>query len=199
VKDLNKYIAGSIYPDSRYPTGINRLLTHDDAQMKEAFWKNDDFRKGWVSHLLYDKIQYSVHTEWFSDILKEKNPNMSNEDDWIVRTALKILQDIDDIGQFDIKQHLDALKYIETPNGEDKKAVQKYNQLCRDIYSNAPNVTIEDLEKMWVDWSIPAEIAVKMRTKAYEINKDEKLRPLIVKIYNETLERREKFYKQYCI
>lgn len=199
VSDIVKYIAGSIYPDSRYPTGIDRALTHDDSQMQQSFWKDDDFRKGWAAHLLYDKIQYDVHTEWFKDILKENNPQMSGKDDWIVRTALKILQDIDDIGQFDIKKHLGSLRYIETPNGEAKEAIQKYNQLFIDIYSKAPNISIEDLEKMWVDWNIPKDIAAKMRTKAYEIQADPELKLKVDKIYNETLKRQKDFYNQYCI
>ena len=198
VEELYKYISGSIYPDSRYPTGIDRKLTHNDSQMEQSFWVDDDFRKGWAAHLLYDKIQFDVHTEWFSDILKETNPNMSNEDDRIVRTALKTVQDIHDISQFDIKQYLDSLTYTETPNGEADVSIKKYNQLFIDIYNKAPDVTIEDLEKMWLDWSIPAEIAVKIRIKAYELYVDEKFKPLILKIYEETLKRKETFYKKFC-
>jgi hypothetical protein len=198
-EDLDKYISGSIYPDSRYPTGIDRTLTHNDSQMEKSFWADDDFRKGWAAHLLYDKIQFDVHTEWFSDILKETNPNMSNEDDWIVRTALKTVQDIFDISQFDIKQYLDSLKYTETLNGEADVSIKKYNQLFIDIYNKAPNVTIEDLEKMWLDWSIPAEIAVKIRIKAYELQEDKKFQPLILEMYEETLKRKGAFYKKFCI
>ena len=60
VSDETKYVSGTVYPDSRYPTGIARTLTHDDSQMQKNFWSNDDFRKGWAAHLLYDKIQQSV-------------------------------------------------------------------------------------------------------------------------------------------
>jgi hypothetical protein len=199
VKDLSKYISGTIYPDSRYPTGIDRMLTHDDSQMAKDFWKSDDFRKGWAVHLLYDKIQFAVHADWFGDFLKEKNPEMTGEEDWIVRTALKILQDIDDLHQFDIKQHLSALNYIETPNGEDEIKVKEYNQLFINIYNKAPDVSVEDLEQMWVDWSIPAEIAAKMRGKAHEIQKNERLMELVAKIYGETIMRKDEFYNKHCI
>jgi len=199
VEDLNKYISGTIYPDSRYPTGIDRMLTHDDSQMAKDFWSNDDFRKGWAAHLLYDKIQFAVHADLFGDFLKENNPDMTGEEDWIVRTALKILQDIDDLHRFDIKSHLSALNYIETPNGEDKIKVTEYNQLFINIYNKAPDVTIEDLEQMWVKWSIPVEIAAKMRSKAYEIQKNERLIKLVSKIYDETITRKEEFYNKYCI
>ena len=199
VKDLNKYISGTIYPDSRYPTGIDRMLTHDDSQMKKNFWENNDFRKGWAAHLLYDKIQFTVHADWFGDVLKENNTEMTGEEDWIVRTALKILQDIDDLHQFDIKPHLSALNYVETPNGEDKIKVREYNQLFINIYNKAPDVSVEDLEQMWIDWSIPTEIAEKMRGKAHEIQKNERLMKLIDKIYGETIVRKDEFYNKYCI
>jgi hypothetical protein len=199
VKDVDKYISGSIYPDSRYPTGIDRMLTHDDSQMARDFWQDNDFRKGWACHLLYDKIQFSVHADWFKDFLKENNPEMTGEEDWIVRTALKILQDIDDLRHFDIKSYLNALNYIETPNGEDKIKVKEYNQLFINIYNKAPMVSVEDLEQMWVDWSIPTEIAVKMCGKAHEMQKDERLMQLISKIYDETIARKDEFFNRYCI
>lgn len=198
VIEADKFISGSIYPDSRYPTGIDRTLTHDDTQMERRFWNDDDFRKGWAAHLLYDKIQYDVHTDWFKDILRENNPHLSGEDDWIIRSALKILQDIADISQFDIKQHLNALTYIATPNGEQASSVAEYNQHLAEIYTNAPNVSIEDLEKMWVSWSISADIALKMRNKAYEIQANEELRSKVARIYNETLARRDEYYNRYC-
>lgn len=198
VSDADKFISGSIYPDSRYPTGIDRTLTHDDTQMQRDFWKNDDFRKGWAAHLLYDKIQYDIHTDWFKDILQAHNPSMSGEDDWIIRSALKILQDIEDISQFDIKQHLDALRYVETPNGEQAGSVAEYNQLLAEMYANAPNVSIEDLEKMWISWSISADTAAKMRSEAYAIQADKELQSKVTRVYTETLARRDEYYNRYC-
>lgn len=198
VQDETKYVSGSIYPDSRYPTGVDRTCTHDNSQMEKEFWHDDDFRKGWSSHLLYDQIQYTVHGEWFADILKEENPEMTGEEDWIIRTALKILQDIDDIQHFDIKNHLKALSHVETPNGEDEAKVRAYNQLFVGIYSKAPDVSIEDLEKMWVDWSVPTETAAKMREKSYEIQADEELMKKVRAIYDETVNRTDEFFNRYC-
>jgi hypothetical protein len=198
VTETDKYIAGSIYPDSRYPTGVDRTLTHDDSQMKRVFWHNDDFRSGWAAHLLYDKIQFSVHTDWFKNLLKEENPEMTSEEDWVVRTALKILQDIDDVRQFDIKEHLNSLTYFETPNGENDGDVRKYNQLFIDIYTKAPNVSIEDLEQMWIDWSISTETASRMRVKSYEIMNDSKLMDKVRGIYGETMKRKDEFFNRYC-
>ncbi len=199
IENLDKYVAGSVYPDSRYPTGIDRVLTHDDSQMAKVFWKHDDFRKGWAAHLLYDKIQYAVHSDWFKNNLKECNQEMSGEDDWIFRTALKILQDINDVREFDIKEHLRFLRHVETPNGENEADVKKYNQLLINLYQNAPVVTIEILEKMWVDWGIDPEISAKIRNQAYTIRSDDKLMTMVSNIYDETLKRKQEFYNQYCL
>jgi len=199
VSDETKYISGSIYPDSRYPTGTDRTLTHDDSQMEKEFWSDDEFRKGWSAHLLYDKIQQSVHGDWFADMLAAKNPGMTKEEDWIVCTALKILQDIDDIKHFNIKAHLASLSYVETPNGEDEVKVKTYNQMFVDIYSKAPNVSIEDLERMWIDWRVPADTAARMREKSYEIQVDDVLMEKVRGIYAETLNRTDEFFNRYCI
>lgn len=199
VKDINRYISGCIYPDSRYTTGIDRMLTHDDSQMAKAFWEHDDFRKGWATHLLYDKLQFSVHTDWFKDMLKKCNPEMTGEEDWIVRTALKILQDIDDLQRFSIKPYLYVLNHIETPNGEDEEKVRRYTRFLIDIYQKSPNVSIDDLERMWVDWNVPAEIASKVRDKAYAMQEDNQLMLLVSKIYEETLARKDELYNTYCV
>jgi len=199
VTDETKYISGSIYPDSRYPTGIDRTLTHDNSQMEKEFWSDDDFRKGWAAHLLYDKIQHSVHTDWFKDILQEANSEMVNEEDWVIRSALKMLQDIDDIKHFDIKAHLASLSHIETPNGEDVAKVQEYNKLFVDIYNKSPDVSIEDLEQMWIDWGVLVEAAAKMREKSYEILADDVLMERVRGIYVETMNRTDEFFNRYCL
>ena len=199
VSDETKYISGSIYPDSRYPTGIDRTLTHDDSQMEKEFWHNNDFRKGWAAHLLYDKIQHEVHTDWFKDILKESNAAMVNEEDWIIRSALKMLQDIDDIKHFDIKQHLASLSHIETPNDEDQTKVQAYNQMFMDMYNKAPDVSIEDLEHMWINMTVSVDNAARMREKSYEIQADDVLMKKVKGIYVETVNRTDKFFNRYCL
>lgn len=198
VVRTDKYIAGSVYPDSRYPTGIDRSLTHDNLQMERSFWANDDFRKGWASHLLYDKIQQAVHKDWFAHILQKQNSSMTVEEDWVIRTALKILQDISDVQSFDIKSHLEALQYIETPNGEDQQTVAHYNQLFIDIYGKDAPVTIEDLEQMWIDWGVSEAIAQKVKTKACEIQTDNQLMELLGGTYAETIRRKNEFWEQYC-
>lgn len=199
VQDINKYLSGSIYPDSRYPTGIDRTLTHDDRQMTPAFWLDDDFRKGWAAHLVYDKIQFAVHTNLFADILMETNPQITKEQDWIIRSALKIVQDLSDIQAFDIKSHLSALDYIENPNGEDVRVVRDYNTLCKQIYSKAPDVTIADLREMWVAWGVSNQHAQAMEQWAQRIQSDPDLYDRVCNTYARTLELSDNYFNQYCV
>jgi hypothetical protein len=199
VVDVNKHVSGSVYPDSRYPTGIDRTLTHDDSQMKKDFWCDDDFRKGWAAHLLYDKIQHSVHTDWFKDILKKPDAEITGEEDWIIRSALKMLQDIEDVKQFNIKQHLSALQHVENPNDEDVVVVHQYNQMLFNLYNKTGEVSIEDLEQMWICLTVSTENAAKMRQKAYEIQGDPELTQLVKNIYDETVKRTDEFFNRYCL
>jgi hypothetical protein len=198
VKDVKKYISGSIYPDSRYITGVDRGLTHDDSQMERIFWWDDDFKKGWASHILYDKIQYEVHTELFKDILKEGNPEMSWEEDWIVRSALKILQDKFDVLRFNIHEFLDGLDYVETPNGEDYETLKKYNCCYKRVYSKVPNVTVEDIEAMWDEWNVSDENSKRIERLVNEMRKDAVLMKRIEGIYPRTMDVFEDYFQRFC-
>ena len=63
VIDDKKYYQGVAYPDSRGLTGIKRNFTHDINQTKRVFFKEDDFKKGWASHVVYDIVHNKVMEE----------------------------------------------------------------------------------------------------------------------------------------
>ncbi len=135
VSDLEAYYSGSIYPDSRYPSGIARDLTHDESFRQEAFYNQSDFHKGWMVHLLYDRVQFSVMGEDFTDILKEAHDDREN---WQLRTALKILQDIDDQKQFSDDAIRQSVRYVLAPNSEDVHVLETYNTYFRTFYDATP-------------------------------------------------------------
>ena len=94
ISSLEKYLSGTIYPDSRYITCSDRDLTHSDGLLSLDFAK-DDFRKGWYIHLVCDKVQAIVK--------EESRVSSSNKtDDWVLSTAIKNIQDIKDVQCFDI-------------------------------------------------------------------------------------------------
>lgn len=198
VDDVKKYVSGCIYPDSRYITGIDRGLTHDDSQMERIFWWDDDFKKGWATHILYDRMQYDVHTEMFKDILKIENDEMTWEEDWIVRSALKILQDKFDVLKFDIHGCLDGLDYVETPNGEDYETLKKYNCCYKTVYSKVPNVTVADIEAMWDEWNVSDENSKKIEKLVNEMRTNPKLMKRIERIYSRTMDVFEEYFEKFC-
>jgi hypothetical protein len=102
IKDLEKYISGVIYPDSRYITGIDRNLTH----AHDLFVADSDFKRGWQVHLICDEVQEAKRKELLPDLYKDKNI-----DPWITNTAIKIIQDIDDFEAFNIQDYLDFFVY----------------------------------------------------------------------------------------
>lgn len=189
VNSLDQYLSGSIYPDSRYVSGIDRKLTHDKSQMGRNFWGADDFRKGWASHILYDDLQYHVHIDWFKDYLKKGGSLDTGGDEWVTVTALKILQEISDLQQFDIGPLLGSLSYINNPNNEDKKSVERFNQRIIDLYAKAPAVEIGDYEQMCIDWGLSPSLAKAVGDKAREIRSSRQTMQLVSRIYDETIAR----------
>lgn len=89
VGDIDAYVSGSVYPDSRYITGIDRFATHPLDYRTDPMFQKTDFNKGWFAHLLCDDIQQSV----VYTVLPHITEGDKNET-WIQRTAIKILQDI---------------------------------------------------------------------------------------------------------
>ncbi len=62
VQDIEKYIAGTVYPNSRYVTKIDRKLTHNNNILRPTFTK-DDFKKGWQVHQICDIVQNKIKTK----------------------------------------------------------------------------------------------------------------------------------------
>ena len=183
VSDLSKYLSGTIYPDSRYITAIDRNLTHPEDFMDDAFFQEDDFKKGWFVHLLCDKIQYNVTKQKFPNIL-------ANEDKfevWIDHSALKILQDIEDVKKFNIIECLTALDYIENPNGEDPEKLREYNRMFQKMYADPAKVDIEICCNMWKDLGVNSDYIDKIKKKAEEYGDNPEITSLILGVYEEML------------
>lgn len=184
ISDLAKYISGTIYPDSRYITQIDRKLTHPDDFLNDDFFKADDFRKGWFIHLLCDNIQRKLQTKIFSDIASDDKLTHGNES-WIVRSVLKILQDMDDVKKFDIKNYLPLLDYAENPNGESLEKVRDYNQFFQKMYQSSPE--IEDCCQMWKYLGVSDGLVNEMKKKLEEYSNNKNIIERTNQIYSEIL------------
>lgn len=187
IKELNKYLSGTIYPDSRYMTKIERSLTHGRQFFDKNFYQDDDFKKGWVAHLMYDKIQFQLMGEIFSDILPQSEIFYGDEN-WITRTALKMLQDMSDITNFEIQKFLPLLNYVEAPNGEHIETLNRYHQLIIDLYHSAPSIHINDYKKMWLEYSGDGATFDKVAIKANKLQDDISITERVPLLYPKTLE-----------
>jgi|SRR3989344_1844867 len=145
IQNLEQYISGTIYPDSRYFTKIDRGLTHNSDILLESF-ATSDFKKGWQVHCLCDIMQAEKMKELFSDLLIKDGTELG----WIKLTAIKVLEDMFDMQEFDLQGQLNCLEYIENPNGENiHKVRQYYDSIIKKIYQGKKVCAIEDYKKSW--------------------------------------------------
>jgi hypothetical protein len=149
VQDIDAYVSGSIYPDSQYITGAGKLATHPKEYQNDRIFFSSDFRKGWFAHLLCDTAQQQCMKE-----MLPKTFNGTDQESWEKRTAIRILQDIDDAKRFDLAKYLLCLRYIETPNGEDPEKMHEYNDIFPDMYADLSRLDTAAESRMWERFGI---------------------------------------------
>ncbi len=186
VQDIEKYVSGTIYPDSRYVTKIDRELTHNEDILKPEFAK-DDFKKGWQVHQICDLMQNKMKKRALPEPFSEKY-NGYDEQRWVVSTAMKIIQDMNDMQQFPIQDYLKYLEYAQNPNGEEIGEVKKYNQIMVDLYRGKKTTTLEDNYRMWLALGVDEELGLKIKSKTEELLKDIKLVKKIEDVYFDMIE-----------
>lgn len=192
VRNIKKYIVGTIYPDSRYLSGIDRTLTHSEKFLDENFAKND-FHKGWQVHQLVDIIQTEIIKELFPNfvpIFAKENKFIQNE--WHTFSAIKIIQAMDDMQKFDLQKCLTYLNsYAFNPNGENLEDIKKYNQIMIDLYQGKKITTIDDNYKMWVALGVNKKDGLEIKKQTQKLLKDKNIISEILGIYDKMLERVE--------
>ena len=99
----------------------------------------------------------------------------------------KILQDLKDAMQFEIKKYLPLLDYVENPNNEDIKMLRKYNQIFQNLYRNPSALTIEDSCEMWIKLGIGFNMAEKVKVKTVEYSTNKQIMNQLGRIYPEML------------
>lgn len=145
VTDLSKYLSGTMYPDSRVYTGVRREVTHDRGLFARDLLSLNDFEKGWAMHLRCDLIQAKAMEVLFPDELAE---SIAGDDEWIFRTALKLMQSLDDAGTYDAPQFARMMTHVETPNGEPHEKVRLFYTFLVEIFEHTP-LTIFSEVSLW--------------------------------------------------
>lgn len=183
IEDINKYIAGAIYPDSRYITGIKREATHHDRFLSPDF-ADDDFKRGWQAHKICDHVSYIVMKRLFPEIFPNDDYDKQT---WINSTAIKIIQDIDDVQLFDIQKYLECLEYAHNPNDEDIKEIKRYNNIMVDLYKGKKYIVVEDSIAMWIALGQDEEVCEQVRIKTKIFLNDSEMLKRIKSIYDEII------------
>jgi hypothetical protein len=164
VTDRCAYLSGTLYPDSRWVTGLNRPQTHARRFLDPDF-PSDDFTLGWHVHCQCDRIQKAIHTEVIGDI---RDP----DERWIRMSAAKVIQDVRDAARGQIKAHLPLLTCVQTPAGESAEAVRDYYEMVRRAYGGAGAPGWSDYARLWQDVGLDARRIGKIRTAVERIQAD---------------------------
>lgn len=185
VTDECSYIIGAVYPDSRYFTKIDRALTHPKGYRSDPRFQKSDFNKGWFTHLLCDDIQYNVLHEVFPK-LGENIPGQDSRE-WIQRTSLKILQDMEDVQSFEIESMLSCLDSVSNPNTEDESILRKYHELLQDIYKNPQNIKLDSYLIFMHAIGLDKNLGNRLMEQTRSYQSDEDSMPKIKNLYEEVI------------
>jgi hypothetical protein len=143
--DEAAYYSGTLYPDSRWVSGIARDKTHAPRFVSPDF-PSDDFTRGWHVHCVCDRIQAEIYDELLGDL-----STMPVNARWVRLSAAKVVQDMHDAANAQLSQHLSMLTCRRTPNGESGVAVDAYLGFVRQAYGDGGMPEWRDYAKLWAD------------------------------------------------
>lgn len=182
---LDRYIAGTLYPDSRWLTGVDRLKSHDQKYLTPDF-PGSEYTYGIHIHCVCDRIQSLVFAERLPGLA-----GLNDQDRWVYLSAAKMIQDRFDMQEFDLQSCLPFLTYAETPNYEDVKGVLAFNRIIQNAYRHKQQLDFQDYFDLWVHVSLSPDTAAEMVSEMRRMAGDEDLVQLIKNSYGETLGRAE--------
>lgn len=169
IANQSEYLAGSVYPDSRYVTRIHRDMTHGEDAPHDPFQSSlSDFEKGWATHLLYDRLS----SERMQSLRPLPGTIKGFNDVWIHRTAEKL---IEDMASFRVlgenRSLLRSVQSTTCPRNEPVERLRDYYELIQQIYHDE-QMTIHAYDVMWDAFHIPPDIAARVNAAFEQIGKD---------------------------
>ena len=169
VGSRQAYLAGTLYPDTRWLTGLGREATHAEIHLQPRF-ATSDFRWGWHVHCRCDQIQSALMQQTFPELTElDEGPR------WVYLSALKMIQDKGDLAAVDMAGEMTGLAPVETPNNEDPERISAYYDGVRDIYGSKRQMVPEDYRRLWQMVGLPSErLAAIMEDMALLSDDDEK-------------------------
>lgn len=184
VSDVARYIVGTIYPDSRYISGVDRKLTHDKSMIELPF-PDDDFKKGWAMHILCDRVGEEVRHALLPELFEGIVERGQGSEHWIIGTAIKIIEDIHIASTFDIQTYVEMFDYVENPNGESLEKIKEYNDIVRRMYFGKEVIQLKDAVELWTLFGVGDEYVDRITQKTNLFLKDTALVARIYSLYDE--------------
>lgn len=169
IADPGAYLTGTLYPDSRWVTGIDRKLTHSPQCIDPGF-ATDDFSLGWHVHCRCDRIQGEIH-----DDLLEGLSELTPAQRWIRVSAAKVVQDMNDAKQGDIGAHLAVLNHARTPCGESPDKVAAYFGFVQRAYRSSTPPAWRDYVRLWTNVGLDRLRIERIERQVEKIMRDSQL------------------------
>jgi hypothetical protein len=186
VLSVDEYITGAMYPDSRYITKTERVLTHPKDFRDWDISKLPDFKKGWFTHLLCDELHLPLIRQKFPSLVSSPTIEQDSEE-WIRLTAIKVLQDLDDVRKFDIVKYLPYLNFVTAYNREDRNLLLQYYGINRELYMQPEKLNLENYGTKLHKLGLTKELAGRVINKATEFSEDKAIMQSIPEMYPEIL------------
>ncbi|BBO68523.1 hypothetical protein DSCA_24530 [Desulfosarcina alkanivorans] len=145
AEQMGAYLSGTLYPDSRWLTGVHRRKTHARRFLDPAF-PSDAFTLGWHVHCVCDRIQRTLF-----DRLLGGPAQLDADARWIRASAAKVIQDMQDAAAAELDERLPLLVHAQTPNSESKDRVTAYLDLVRRAYRGQTRPAWPVYARLWGD------------------------------------------------
>jgi hypothetical protein len=169
VTDRGAYLTGTLYPDSRWLTGLDRERTHADQILDPAF-ASDAFSLGWHIHCVCDRIQRTLF-----DQLLDGLDALDGHDRWVRMAAVKVIQDRHDAGRIDLKSRLRLLTPPQPPNGESADRLWAYLQLVRRAYCGAAVPDWQMYASLWEAVKLDRQVIAAIKRQLADVQADVRL------------------------
>jgi hypothetical protein len=159
VTDRKAFFSGTLYPDSRWVTGVDRGLTHDRRFLDPGF-PTDDFTLGWHVHCVCDHIQGRIHARLLRPL-----PERDSDARWVLMAAAKLVQDMHDAARGDLGDHLTLLGDCRAPNDESSSDIGTYFGFVRRAYHRLTTPRWDDYAGLWDDVGLDPALISKVDEK----------------------------------
>ena len=189
VRDVQVYLAGTLYPDTRYVTNLPRERTHGEScpHWDGSVLRLNDFEKGWAMHLFYDELVGGLQRQ----LIPHQYIHTSQFDDWWAYvTAIKLVEDQQSCNILESRHELHLLGRLQSSRaswGEDPKQIERYYALVRDGYASVP--TEGEYRTLFLALGVPRIVVDRICEFANELSQQADLQEQLNGFYAEAVQK----------